>query len=214
MKKLLLVGAVALFGMANAQMEKGTTYISGQVGFQGGKSEFSSKFGKEETGKNNQFSIVPTVGYFVANNVAVGLGIGYQSATSEPGALFGDSFDKTTISSFVVEPFARKYWNVGEKFFIFGQLSVPMEFGTLKGQENGHADAKATANSFGVVVKPGIDYVIAPNWTLEASLGEFGYRTSTIKPKDNPNDAKIKTDNYGFGLNFGSINFGVKYLFK
>ncbi len=32
MKKILLAGAVALFGLSNAQIAKGTTYVSGQLG--------------------------------------------------------------------------------------------------------------------------------------------------------------------------------------
>ncbi|MEE6130411.1 hypothetical protein V2E39_23675 [Chryseobacterium arthrosphaerae] len=33
MKKILLAGAVALFGLSNAQIAKGTTYLSGSVGY-------------------------------------------------------------------------------------------------------------------------------------------------------------------------------------
>lgn len=211
MKKLLLVGAVAIFGAANAQIDKGTMFISGNIGYEGKQTTESDK-SNSDVAKVNTFSIAPTFGYFIAPNVALGLGLGYTNSVSEPGANF--DFDKETISTFTIEPMVRKYWNISETFYLFGQLSVPMAFGNFTGEEKNMADVKGSVNSFGVVIKPGIDYVIAPNWTIEATVGEFGYRNTTIKPDHNPNDIKSKTENYNFGLNLGSVAFGVKYLFK
>jgi hypothetical protein len=34
MKKVLLAGAIALFGLSNAQIAKGTTYVSGTLNLQ------------------------------------------------------------------------------------------------------------------------------------------------------------------------------------
>ncbi|MGL6038623.1 outer membrane beta-barrel protein [Soonwooa sp.] len=214
MKKLFLVGAVALFASVNAQIAQGTTFVSGQVSYSGNESKVTSDFGTSDESKENSFAVAPVVGYFVAPNLAIGVGVGYQSTTSEPGGILGESFDKSTVSTFTVEPLVRKYWNVSDNFLLFGQLSVPMAFGSLKGQENGEADVKGNVNSFGVVVKPGIDYIISPNWTIEATIGEFGYRSTSFKPEENPNNFKVKNDNYNFGLNLGSVTFGVKYLFK
>lgn len=212
MKKLFLASAIALFGLSNAQIAKGTMFISGNASYKGSKTEISSNVTPTSEQKVNTFSVVPTFGYFVQPNLAVGLGVGFASTTSEPGANFG--YDKETLSSFVVEPFVRKYWNVSSNFLLFGQLSVPMSFGNLKGETAGLPDNKAKENSFGIVVKPGIDFVIAPNWTIEATVGEFGYRSTSLKPDPNPANVKAKTDNVNFGLDFGSVTFGVKYLFK
>lgn len=214
MKKVFLIGALALFAAANAQIAQGTMFISGQVSYAGSDNKLSSNSGSEDGVKENSFAVAPTFGYFVAPNLAVGVSVGYSSSTSEPGDLFGDNFDKSTVSAFTVEPLVRKYWNVSDNFLLFGQLSVPMSFGNMKGEEKGHDDVKGNVNSFGVVVRPGIDYIIAPNWTIEATIGEFGYRSTTAKPDNNPDNFKNTTNNYNFGLNLGSVTFGVKYLFK
>lgn len=195
MKKLLLVGAVALFGAVNAQIAQGTMYVSGNVGYEGVKNNNSDVTG-------DRFSVVPTVGYFVASNVAVGVGVGYSSESVK-----NNEGVKKSTSAFVVEPFARKYWNVSDNVLLFGQLSVPMAFGNDKVKVDSKEISKDKFSGFGVVVKPGIDYVIAPNWTIEATLGEFGYRTAKYK------DAK-SVENYKFGVDLGSVSFGVKYLFK
>jgi hypothetical protein len=55
-------------------------------------------------------------------------------------------------------------------------------------------------------VKPGLDYFLNKNWTIEATIGEFGY--SNFKYKN----AK-SVDNYNFGLDLSSVGIGVKYVF-
>ncbi|ALR30499.1 MULTISPECIES: outer membrane beta-barrel protein [Chryseobacterium] len=216
MKKVLLAGAVALFGLSNAQIAKGTAYLSGSVGYS-----------QEETNNGNykkeDFNVLPRVGYFVGTNLAVGVGVGYQtSKTTETSTAF---LPGTTVVSediiknpaFVVEPFVRKYWTLSDKLYIFGQLAVPMQFGKTEVESTTVATTGSTtattSNSseakytqVGVTVKPGLDYFLNKNWSIEATIGEFGY--NNYKPKDG--DA---TNNYTFGLNLSSVTFGVKYVF-
>lgn len=220
MKKILLAGAVALFGLSNAQIAKGTTYLSGSVGYS-----------QEETNNGNikkeNFNVLPTVGYFVNTNLAVGLGIGYQTekntvtttATLPSTTIVNDKIVKTP--AFVVAPFVRKYWTLSDKLYFFGQLAVPMQFGKTETEDNtvttittgsgttvssNSTSTEAKYTKIGVTVKPGLDYFLNKNWSIEATIGEFGY--SNYKPKDG--DA---TNNYNFGLNLSSVTFGVKYVF-
>ncbi|BFO68224.1 porin family protein [Chryseobacterium sp. S0630] len=216
MKKILLAGAVALFGLSNAQIAKGTTYLSGSVGY----SQVETNNGNL---KKENFNVLPTVGYFVNTNLAIGLGVGYQTekTTATTTTTIGNA---TTVSenvikqpAFVVAPFVRKYWTLSEKLYIFGQLAVPMQFGKTETENSSVTTAGNTTISnststeakytqIGVTVKPGLDYFLNKNWSIEATIGEFGY--SNYKPKDG--DA---TNNYNFGLNLSSVTFGVKYVF-
>ena len=216
MKKLVLAGAIALFGLSNAQIAKGTAYISGQVGYSQEENNNTDK-------KIESFKVIPTVGYFVGTNLAVGLGVGYKndktttSVTNSFGGTTVVTENEGTKSAFVVAPFVRKYWTIADKLYIFGQLEVPMEFGTEKNEVNATAttgstttststSTKANYTSIGVNIKPGLDYFLNKNWSIEATIGEFGY--NNYKPKDG--DA---TNNYTFGLNLSSVTFGVKYVF-
>lgn len=216
MKKILLAGAVALFGLSNAQIAKGTTYLSGSVGY----SQVETNNGNLKT---ENFNVLPTVGYFVNTNLAIGLGVGYQTekTTTTTTTTIGNA---TTVSenvikqpAFVVAPFVRKYWTLSDKLYIFGQLAVPMQFGKTETEKSSVTTAGNTTISnststeakytqIGVTVKPGLDYFLNKNWSIEATIGEFGY--SNYKPKDG--DA---TNNYNFGLNLSSVTFGVKYVF-
>jgi hypothetical protein len=216
MKKVLLAGAIALFGLSNAQIAKGTVYLSGSA-------EYSQKETNSGDNKTEKFNVLPTVGYFVAPNLAVGVGVGYQTekitditTTALPGATLVQS-SITKKPAFVVAPFVRKYWTLGDKLYIFGQLAVPMQFGKteVEGSSVLTSGTTTTTNSvsteakytqIGVTVKPGLDYFLNKNWSIEATIGEFGY--NNFKPKDGE-----ATNNYNFGLNLSTVTFGVKYVF-
>ncbi|MCA6066141.1 porin family protein [Chryseobacterium sp. RG1] len=203
MKKLLLASAIALFGLSNAQIAKGTTYLSGVV-------NYSSTQDNNTDSKVEKFTITPTVGYFVGTNLAVGLGVGYTTATNTSTSPISTVETKISDDAFVVKPFVRKYWTLGDKLYIFGQLEVPMAFGKEKSEYSGTASQYNTENkytSIGVNVKPGLDYFLNKNWSIEATIGEFGYNNFKYKDLDK------STDNFNFGLNLSSVTFGVKYVF-
>ncbi|MCS4304671.1 outer membrane beta-barrel protein [Chryseobacterium sp. BIGb0232] len=218
MKKILLAGAVALFGLSNAQIAKGTTYVSGQLGY-------SQNENNNTDTKIESFKVLPTVGYFVNTNLAVGLGVGYKNDNTKvtkeetigTSKFVGEN--KNTTSAFVVAPFVRKYWTIGEKLYIFGQLEVPMEFGQYKNEVEGtetvgttvtkrSTSTKDNYTSIGVNVKPGLDYFLNKNWSIEATFGEFGYNTNKVNI-----DGAKRVNDYKFGLNLSSVTFGVKYVF-
>lgn len=218
MKKILLAGAIALFGLSNAQIAKGTAYLSGQVTYaQEEDNNFDTKV--------ENFRIVPTAGYFVGTNLAVGLGVGYKSdkGTKTNTQTFGNTTVVTEITetkpAFVVAPFVRKYWTLSDKLYIFGQLQVPLEFGKEKMNANSNindADPLLTAalnrennyTNIGVNIKPGLDYFITKNWSIEATIGEFGYNTYKRDI-----DGATRADDYKFGISLTSVTFGVKYVF-
>ncbi len=85
MKKLLLAGAVALFGLSNAQMTKGDWVISGNTGMGFNNTTTTVKVGSNSVDgpKVNSFSIIPSVGYFVIDKLAVGIDLGYMSTTTK-----------------------------------------------------------------------------------------------------------------------------------
>ncbi|MFC0425695.1 MULTISPECIES: outer membrane beta-barrel protein [Chryseobacterium] len=216
MKKLLIASAVALFGLSNAQIAKGTVYLSGSVGY-------SQEESNNGNSKVENFNVLPTVGYFVAPNFAVGVGVGYQtqkstviSTTTTPVSTTVNTAEVKN-PAFVIAPFARKYWTLSDKLYFFGQLAVPMQFGKTETVDSSVTTVGNTTSSssvsteakytqVGVTVKPGLDYFLNKNWTIEATIGEFGY--NNFKPKNG--DA---VNNYSFGLNLANVGIGVKYVF-
>jgi len=218
MKKLLLTGAVALFGLSNAQINRGAVYISGQVNYL--KNE-----DKNTNESTQEFKALPSVGVFVAPNFAIGASWGFSHSKRVShqlymnGSFISEVEFTTKEPAFTIAPFARKYFTLSDKLYFFGQLEIPVKLGTTETEarskatdvaygyiyeDTQSADYKFT--SVGVNIKPGLDYFITKNWSIEATIGEFGYERFKYKDFDKA------TNTSKFGLNLSSVSFGVKYV--
>ena len=194
MKKLFLVGAVALFGALNAQetsegFVKGNTFITGAVGVT------STKTGDF---KESGFTISPSVGHCVSENIAVGARLGFNNVTEDDGE------DKVKTNTFSAGLFGRYYWMPASKFSIFAELGVDYANASV---DNGVTD-KLKANGFGFEFAPGINYFLNNHFALEAKWGVLGY--NTVKPDV---DGAKATNNFNFGVNLSDINLGLVYKF-
>ncbi|WP_282629219.1 outer membrane beta-barrel protein [Empedobacter sedimenti] len=206
MKKLILSASLLILG-ANAFAQEndngvsldGRWFIMGQAGYN-----------SSNEGNTQSYSIVPQVGNFVSEDVALGLGIGYIGSKNESEVNNVTNTQKENL--FVVKPFARKYWGVAKNLFVFGELSVPLGFGkntseTSLGNTTTTGEAKYT--NIGVQVATGLDYYLSDNWSLEAAFGLLGW--SSTKPKDGDS-----ANSFNFGLNSGvdnGVKIGIKYTF-
>src|SRR5690606_28845292 len=123
MKKfyLTLAAVAALTFASQAQTEKGKFIVGGGLGF-------DTESVKDTDNKSTSFNIMPSAGYFVADNIAVGLCLGYQWSRAEDGVV------ESAPGLCSVAPFGRWYSATGP-VRIFGQLSAPMGWGNMK--ENG-----------------------------------------------------------------------------
>lgn len=218
MKKLLLTGVVALFGLSNAQINRGAVYISGQV-------NYSKNENKNTNDIKQEFKALPSVGVFVAPNLAVGASWGFSHSKKVShnsyisGSFISEAEFTTKEPAFTIAPFVRKYWTLSDKLYFFGQLEIPVKLGKTEIEANSKTTDVAygymyedTQNmeykftSVGVNIKPGLDYFINKNWSIEATIGEFGYDRLKYKDFDKA------TDNSKFGFNLSSVSFGVKYV--
>ena len=197
MKKLLIVGAVALFASMNAQetetvgFAKGNTFITGAVGF-----------GTQKTGdvKSNDFTISPSVGHFVTPNIALGARLGFDNTTNDNGTI------ETKTNTFSAGVFGRYYWMPASKFSIFAELGADYSNSSFDSGVAG--DEKDKANGFGIEIAPGISYFLSNHFALEAKWGVLGY--NSVKPDV---DGATATNRFGFGVNLSDINLGLVYKF-
>lgn len=205
MKKIILsVAAVFAFGFANAQEEKasnegfakGNVFISGAVGFS-----------NESTGdvKANTFTFSPKAGYFVTENIAVGIALGLESSKDEePG-----TEDKT--NTFSVGAFGRYYFTPASKFSVFGQLGFNVNNTKVEHTEEiagVSVSTEAKSNGFDLGLAPGVSYFVSNNFAIEATFGKLGYETT--KPDA---DGAESTDTFDFNVNMKAITFGLIYKF-
>ncbi|CAM4449819.1 outer membrane beta-barrel protein [Flavobacterium terrigena] len=204
MKKVLLT-AVAVFSLTfvNAQEEKETTgvgfskgnvFVSGAVGF--GSSSTADV-------KETSFTFSPKVGFFVTENIAVGVKLGLESTKNDDGV---DTIEKT--NDFSAGVFGRYYFTPSSQFSVFAQLGVDMTSSKTTTDITGFPSMEGKSNGFGVAFAPGVNYFLSDNFAIEATWGMLGYNTSK------PDVAGAEsTDNFGLRLDMNSINFGLLYKF-
>ncbi|PYF68968.1 outer membrane beta-barrel protein [Pedobacter nutrimenti] len=200
MKKLLLsiVAVAALAFSTQAQTEKGKIMLGGNVGFNSTKVSGAAK-------SDVSFSVVPSIGYFVSNNFAIGTGVGYtyDKAVS----------DKKLTQAFQVAPFGRYYVALSEQFKFFGQLAVPMEFGTAKLVDaNGNTGAKlGTTTNIGVTVAPGFAFYPTKHIGIEVSVNGLEYAHNQFKAEGT--GAKATSNSFGLDANTFAPKLGVMFHF-
>lgn len=209
MKKIIFSCCILLSGFGSAQVPKGVTFISGQIGYSSVKDNNSGS-------ETESFKILPTIGYFFAPNWGIAASLGYKNETSKSEKTVSSTqsqSSKDVSSAFVMTPSLRKFWVLDEKLSLFGQLDFPFEFGKITNETNTTISNSTTAAksennyfSYGISLKPGIDYFLNPHWKIVATVGEIGYSSSK---KENLKGAK---NSFNFGLNFSSVSFGLKYI--
>jgi outer membrane protein len=194
MKKAIFTISIILLTtiMVNAQKSsegflKGNSFLSGQFAFN-----------SESTGdlKTTSFDFSPTVGFFLSNNVAIGVQMGVSSNQSK--------FKSTKISEeqgFSGGILARYYVNPTSKFSVFG--SAALGFGSTNNKTD---SLKTTSFSFGFA--PGISYFLSNHFAIETTIGNLGFSSS--KPDTKGADA---TNFINFGLNLSTATFGLVYKF-
>ncbi|MBT9145951.1 MAG: hypothetical protein DDT42_01829 [candidate division WS2 bacterium] len=111
---------------AQVQTQKGTFFLTGEISFYRNKAEIKSRQNSItsifEIQMETSFTFLPSVGYMLTDNWAIGLGLGFER---EYARFFIDDFDNfledyNTIL-FIISPFARYYYGLNEKLSIFDQ---------------------------------------------------------------------------------------------
>ena len=210
MKKILLAALIFAGFAANAQENKGLQ----------GAWFATSQFGYQQTKtadvKQTNMSVIPIVGTFVTPSVAVGAGVGYINIKDEDNA--GTNANYGLV---VVEPLARKYWNIAGNFYFFGQLATPI----ITGKEK---ESNTKVNSFSLAGSAGFDYIFSKHVTVEFSYRMIDYTHTTLKPESGEkttmnsfNVAGVANTNTQYTSLLGAsptniltpFSFGFKFIF-
>jgi hypothetical protein len=196
MKKIILtVAAVFALSFANAQdkkegsegFAKGDLYLSGTAGFS-----------SEKTGdsKLDGFSLSPSLGYFLTENIALEGGLSITSAKDDDGA-----GNELKANGFGFNAGARYFWTPASKFSL--SVGANISYTSTK-LDNGIGDV--TTKEIGLNIPLGMNYFVSNDFALTASWGGFGYSSN-----DNGGDGAEKTTGFNLGLDLSTINFGLIY---
>ena len=188
MKKILvtLICAFATLGVASAQ-QKGEIYVGGDFGVGVNNTSMAIKdFGKLGSSTNVDFTIQPKVGFFVADNLMLGFGLGYSL----------DSVEDTTNHAFTIGPSLSYYIPLCEKLYYTPTLDLAFCYAAT--DDNG-------VPGFGIgVTLFGMEYRPSKKIGISGNLLSFNY---TLLAK---NGTRINTVDFGLTIN---PTIGVKFYF-
>lgn len=216
MKKILLIGFISsMFYAANAQVEKGSIFTGGSVGFGSSKND-------DLTGnisKSSNWSLVPQLGKAIAVNKIVGIQL-QASASSIRSLNMQAVFQKTKQDNFGLGIFYRQYFPLHEKWMLFGQATLSGTRGKVNNYFNDKLVSDSRSWSAIIGVTPGISFRVGKKVYLEAILNDLLTVNYTLQ-KSNNRDAfgtvtnRSKQSSIYGGANtggFNSIAVGLRWI--
>lgn len=173
MKKLMFIAAFAVIGLSNVNAQNDITvygFEEGDVLLEGSLNLRNTNDKNTDT-KTNSFTITPKVGYFINDDLALGLSVGYGSDKKE--IINTTVSDESSIGAGV---FARYYfWELGQRLKTYSELNVG--FGSSKDKIS---DVKASGVNAGINL--GLNYFVTENIAISFGLSDIlAYNSSKVK---------------------------------
>lgn len=216
MKKILLVCfTVSIFYAANAQVEKGSIFTGGSVGFNTSQNENVNNPGKS-TGLS--WSLSPQFGKAFKQNKIIGIQLQYNGSINkiEPAQ---NLESKNTSSSFGVGVFYREYFPIYQKWFFYGQGTLGVNVSKNEQKNQGITTSVGNGWNTGIDGSLGISYQAGRKCWLEAGLNSFfniGYYHSKSEAYQ---AGQVTTATKGNGLSasfnassFNNIAIGFRWI--
>ncbi|HMC96501.1 MAG TPA: outer membrane beta-barrel protein [Flavobacteriales bacterium] len=204
-----------LLPLVDLAQDKG--FISGTLSYDRGTSSSGDHDGPITTTVN----LVPVVGFNLGEHIVLCAGLGWKGTSSEEtlsytdvnGAIVENGERTGHTSLVVIEPFVRYVKKVSDQFTFYGFARVGYGVGSNTTEiRTPTVNSKETADVTQVDagVGPGVVYVIAPRWALNADWGVLGWTSTTTKQEDQDD---YTTSSLKATLNPGAITFGLNWLF-
>jgi hypothetical protein len=213
LSSLILLSGVAFTSHAQAIIKSGTIQLGGSVGYshttQDSPAFTANGFPITATYTDSQFQIAPSAGFFVADNLAVGINGSYQITHRSTKQSNNGLVPDTKPWSLQVGAFVEYYKLLSEQFGFTGTLGA----GYLR-TDLGDPNASTSSNGFYASLTPGIIYFPIPKVGIGASIGSIGYSSQQTKvPIATGNSGKY--DSSSFGANFGlnQLTFSGSFYF-
>jgi hypothetical protein len=225
---LALLGGTATAAQAQSAIAAGTIALGGSIGYSSSTAKTSASAANttisEET-KRSQFSLSPSVGFFLADNLAIGLNFSYQAysnagsayRTTSPGTNRAELDPATVIR---VGPYVQYYKMLSDQFGVLGTLSGGYQ-STKDSQYSGNGNSAVVqelkASGLYAGLTPGVIFFPIPKFGISAAVGGLSYNRLNY---DYPTNAGTTPNNFEdtsneFGLKFGldQLQFGGTYYF-
>lgn len=215
MKKLSIIAAIAALFVAKVNAQETETpafgFDQGNVFLEGSFSFSSYKNNNEPVTTRTGFVFTPKVGYFVTEDLAVGVQLGVSSYKEKVEVLNTSVEEKTTGLEAGV--FGRYYFlDLGQRFKTYAELGV--NFGGTKYDDGIDGTDDRKINGIGAGIGLGINYFVTEKMAISFGLSDIlSYRTSKVDVDGAESENNFNANINVFNNFFATAQFGMLYKF-
>jgi hypothetical protein len=206
-KVILIAICSFVFINLNAQV-----FLGGSVGFSTSNNEHEGTTTNKSS--NYDLGLSPIAGIFLSEKLAVGLALDFSLSGSKTDV---NTETITKSSGIGVIPFLRYYAVKWNKFSVYGQGNVGVEFSNTSIESGGTKNDGPKQTVAYLSVFPGLAYDISEHLSLETSLNIFSFGYSYVTSKQGNSTDKGSNFNIGAGLSnivsLNAITIGAIYKF-
>ena len=231
-KRILVILTFLSISSAFAQTDKGQKFIGGQLNFNGNTTAFYHDFNIINYRKFS-FNVIPSFGYFVKNNLAIGatIKVGYSKSSErlvdnindDPLSIFNTDMNSISITkNYGIGSFVRYYWDLSKRFKFYLQGGLNYTYGIQQGKSYTSDPSNPTPgvpveqnnrlNTANIDVSPGLVFFTKPNLAIQTSIGRVYYQFTKSQSKLLASSHSTLAE-YGANLKLTSFYFGINYHF-
>jgi|GEM_PF-1210149 len=230
MKKIIyILGIVCFVTQVNAQVQKGTVMIGGNIGIYGTDHQDNynaSSFSALNTNKDFSLILKPQIGWFVSDRTQVGIAFEYAHNYTRQNLAFAGQ-DNVNISKrnlYTLNPYLTRYIHLTDKLYLTGSFNAMIGIGkgqneqTTSSTQNGTMTIQSKSDIVNLEANfaPGITYFLSQSLAINASIGRLYYSYDQNKynqKNSNGEYPKNKDKDYGLDISAKSLSFGMNYFF-
>ena len=209
----LLLSAVAL--SAQAQISAGTKLLTGSIGYDQQNRETSSPVivGSRSDLKYKRFNFDPSGGYFVAENLVLGLtaGLGLNTSQDYNYLAANNQVQKQERKTRELRGgiFGRYYKFIGEKVAVYGQLGGGYQNAHFSNRPDNLSAYTTNNRQWGLYANllPGIVFFPIDKLGLELTLN--GARYNHVKTEYGQSGLRTTDNSVAFGFGLSDLNLGI-----
>ena len=170
------------------------------------------------------FAIRPYVSYFIKNNLAIGLRLGYQNAKGNIGSFKLDIDDDMNFNvkdimykseSYTAALMLQQYYGLTRRgrFGVYNEVELAFTSGYSQFQRpfNGEPrNTHTTTTEVELNFSPGVQIFVMRNVSFHLSFGVFGFYLRNEKQRENGEDTGSRfSSGANFRFNIFNIKFGI-----
>ncbi|WP_276372360.1 autotransporter domain-containing protein [Chryseolinea sp. H1M3-3] len=183
-----------------AQFTEGDKFIRGNFSFNNQKNSEDSNIAGSNY-RSSSFEVMPAVGFFLNNKVAIGGAISYTSYYQKNA----DNSFKNTTQNYSLGFFVNRYFVISERFYFMLGGNVSYSRGRQKTESQFSGGDEVKYHGINISIKPTFIFFPDPKWGIEAGIGYLNYAYT----KNLSRDGKYNS----FNLNYGTFSLGFAYYF-